>query len=487
MAEQFDPYHKWLGISPKDQPPHHYRLLGIELFESDPDVIEGAADQRMSHVRTFQTGQNSALSQRLLNELSAAKLCLLTPQKKTEYDRQLRQKIEREKAAAAAMRPSDSSGVLPVMPVAQPLHAAPLPLAQPLPQAAPLPVTEAAPVIIAEEETSTSSIHRRPYRQTPVWRQPAVLGTAGALVLFGLVAYYLSSSGKLPTTEVSTAKPPSTTTTRDTAVDRPAGGTANVKPSDSGNSSTSVPDKSSSTSRVSPPTVEPPVTKPDVAPPKREPLPLLVVGESGSPVDVLAAINFDRDRLRGNWQYNGQTLISPSDTQGDLQVQLPAIVPANYQLDLTAQRESGDDCLSFSFPVAGTSGSLVIDGRQGTTTGLQLIDGKDFMSNETTREAKIFADGQPHSLNLRVQNKHVQLYYDGKQLADWTIDPGRLKPSKELPYNDRIYLGNWRSRYRITKIKLRALRADSTEGSPPTLAGEPIDLLKQVDVKRDSV
>jgi hypothetical protein len=488
MADDFDPYHKWLGISPKDRPPNHYRLLGIELFETDPDVIEGAADQRMSHVRTFQTGQNSALSQRILNELSAAKLCLLTPQKKAEYDRQLREKIEREKVAAAAKRPSDSGGVLPVMPVAQPLQAAPLPLAQPLPQAAPRPVTDAAPVIIAEEETSTSSIHRRPYRQTPVWRQPAVLGTAGALVLFGLVAYFLSSSGKLPTTEVSTVKPPSKTSTGDTPVDRPAAGSAKVKPSDSRSSSPPGPDKRSSATPVSPPTVEPPVTtRRDVAPRKREPSPLLVVGESGSPVDVLAAIDLDRDRLRGNWQYNGQTLISPSDTQGDLQVQLPAIVPANYQLDLTAQRESGDDCLSFSFPVSGTTGSLVIDGSQGTKTGLQMIDGKAFMNNETTREAKVFADGQPHSLNLRVQNSHVRLYCDGKQLADWTIDLGRLKPSQEPPYNDRIYLGNWRSRYRISKIKLRALRTDSTEGSPPTLAGEPIDLLKQINPKRDTV
>jgi len=35
MAEDFDPYYKWLGILPKDQPPHNYRLLGIELFEED--------------------------------------------------------------------------------------------------------------------------------------------------------------------------------------------------------------------------------------------------------------------------------------------------------------------------------------------------------------------------------------------------------------------------------------------------------------------
>ena len=44
----FDPYHTWLGISPRDQPPHHYRLLGIDLLEGELDVIENAADQRMA-------------------------------------------------------------------------------------------------------------------------------------------------------------------------------------------------------------------------------------------------------------------------------------------------------------------------------------------------------------------------------------------------------------------------------------------------------
>lgn len=102
MADSFDPYHKWLGISPKDQPPNHYRLLSIELFESDPDVIEGAADRQMAHVRTFQTGRHSQQSQQLLNELAAARICLLDPAKKAEYDRRLKSKLEAAQAAAQA-------------------------------------------------------------------------------------------------------------------------------------------------------------------------------------------------------------------------------------------------------------------------------------------------------------------------------------------------------------------------------------------------
>lgn len=94
MSDSFDPYHKWLGISPKDQPPHHYRLLGIDLFESDPDVINTASSQRMMHVKTFQIGKHSALSQKLLNEIAGATVCLLNTEKKRVYDAALRAKLD---------------------------------------------------------------------------------------------------------------------------------------------------------------------------------------------------------------------------------------------------------------------------------------------------------------------------------------------------------------------------------------------------------
>ena len=90
MSATFDPYHKWPGIPPREQPPHHYRLLGVSLYEDDPDVIQNAADQRMSHIKGQATGAHSEVSQQLLNEVSAAKLCLLHPQRKAEYDNHLR-------------------------------------------------------------------------------------------------------------------------------------------------------------------------------------------------------------------------------------------------------------------------------------------------------------------------------------------------------------------------------------------------------------
>jgi len=118
MAESFDPYRKWLGIGPKDSAnggPNHYRLLGIPTFESDADVIENAAARQMAHVRTFQGSKHAAISQRILTELSAAKLCLLTPERKDAYDGQLRAKL-----LAEGKLSSDSMATMKLPPMAPP-------------------------------------------------------------------------------------------------------------------------------------------------------------------------------------------------------------------------------------------------------------------------------------------------------------------------------------------------------------------------------
>jgi hypothetical protein len=92
MENDFDPYYKWLGIPPRDQPPNHYRLLGIELFESDREVIDAAANRVMGYLKDLAVGDDAQYSQKLLNEVARARLCLLNRQKKFEHDAELRAK-----------------------------------------------------------------------------------------------------------------------------------------------------------------------------------------------------------------------------------------------------------------------------------------------------------------------------------------------------------------------------------------------------------
>lgn len=157
MADGFDAYFKWLGIPPEDQPPNHYRLLGIPEFVDDPDVIESAADQRMAHLRGFQTGKNTAHAQKLLNEISQARVCLLNPGQKSVYDERLRDSARKSSPAVPREQP---------LAVAAPLPAAPPTMAAPSPPPTPVPIST---------QVSRSG--------GTVWQSPAVLGLAVAGVV----------------------------------------------------------------------------------------------------------------------------------------------------------------------------------------------------------------------------------------------------------------------------------------------------------------
>src|SRR4051812_46955086 len=85
MPEHFDAYHTWLGIPPSEQPPHHYRLLGITVFESNLDVIEHAADRQMAHLRSLNAGKRATLTQDVLDEVAKARVCLMDAKKKAAY------------------------------------------------------------------------------------------------------------------------------------------------------------------------------------------------------------------------------------------------------------------------------------------------------------------------------------------------------------------------------------------------------------------
>jgi len=140
----FDPYYKWLGIRPEHQPPNHYRLLGLEIFEVDGEIVRAAAERQAAYLQTYKIGPQSELSQRLLNEVARAKVCLLDPARKAEYDRGLRamlapvqppvQPIAAPPRAAAVIAPTPLAPITPVNPRTPPAFSPAVPSRKPLPR-----------------------------------------------------------------------------------------------------------------------------------------------------------------------------------------------------------------------------------------------------------------------------------------------------------------------------------------------------------------
>ena len=150
----FDPYYQWLGIPPAEQPANHYRLLGISTFEHDSTVIENAADQRTLHIRSVAVGPHGQAAQRLLTEISTAKISLLSADRKAAYDQSLRQPAPVSVAPTAM--PQRAVGEMPVRPpTAAPAGQRPM-QAAPVAQN-PAPVATAMPAIAAAPATNASS------------------------------------------------------------------------------------------------------------------------------------------------------------------------------------------------------------------------------------------------------------------------------------------------------------------------------------------
>ncbi len=93
MGEQtLDVYRDWLGIKDTNRPLNHYQLLRLKMFEDDVSKIRKHYRKLNAHVRKFATGQYWEESQKLLNELARAMLCLTDQKRKAEYDASLGRK-----------------------------------------------------------------------------------------------------------------------------------------------------------------------------------------------------------------------------------------------------------------------------------------------------------------------------------------------------------------------------------------------------------
>ncbi|GAB6165688.1 hypothetical protein JCM19992_16880 [Thermostilla marina] len=187
MDAGFDPYHRWLGIPPDEQPPNYYRLLGIGLFESDVDVINNAAERQMVHLRRFQTGPHAALCQRLLNEVAAARICLTDPKRKSAYDEQLKHEMTAVVCPAGEL----PVGVLRPPPVASPV---PPPVA---PDSEMEDDVEAVPTVPSPPLSAGRVPRPLARRRRDIWRSPAVSIILLMLVVFLGIVVWLVLSGEI--------------------------------------------------------------------------------------------------------------------------------------------------------------------------------------------------------------------------------------------------------------------------------------------------
>lgn len=470
-TKAFDPYYKWLGIPPKDQPPTHYRLLGLEEFESDLDVIESAADRQMAHLRLMQIGPHAALSQQLLNEVAAARRCLLAPALKDSYDESLRA------AHQAANSVATGPGVAAEAPA--PLDDSP---------ASVPPDWNAAPTM---EETADDSPAAR-----PLWREPIVIGSAvgGLAVGAAVIAVVLLSTtpqGVEEGRKIASAAGRDGRELRKQSLDRSRSETPAVRRPGSASSKIQLERESAPSaprfdvaapgSPAAAAPSSPAVTSTMVAPEGRAGLPLggssgatfvpaptlpeeaqpehsqrvryMAIGE---PIDLLKRIVPARDAVNGDWHFEGEVLVSPEQLHW-ARLQLLADVPAEYIFTIEISRPAQRDNLSLGL-VAGGSQFMYCAKAFGKG-GLFLLDGKEWHVNETSYPAQDVFQAGPNTIACIVHKNGIVARVNDRTLIDWEGDFRRLslQPYWRMPSAPTLFLGT-DPRYEFTKVELQAIR-----------------------------
>ena len=115
MQNITDACYELLGVPAAEQPADHYRLLGLTRLEANRQVIQNAADRQMAFVRQLAGGPYSEVSQELLNQLAEARLCLLNPIRKEEYDTRLTGGGVRDEPATTDRLPTSITSEFPVL------------------------------------------------------------------------------------------------------------------------------------------------------------------------------------------------------------------------------------------------------------------------------------------------------------------------------------------------------------------------------------
>ncbi|MGA2254566.1 MAG: SUMF1/EgtB/PvdO family nonheme iron enzyme [Thermoguttaceae bacterium] len=367
MSEKFDPYHQWLGIPAAEQPPHHHRLLGISPFEADPTVIQNAAARQMAHLRSFQTGKQAAESQKLLNEVAAAKICLLNPSKRLAYDEALR---------AAP----DQSGRETGSSVDEPLELSFL-------------TAPTEPRAAAAKTGPAQRARRTPGRRKgPSLVGIIVSGLAAVLLVFGIDALI----GRRPGEERENAASDQQDNSREYAAERQA-------PAARG---------SAKTVSTAPPSIA--ARKRDTA---------TDVPDAPREVDLLKLVDPARDAVEWDWRREGDKLVCDSSAR----IEIPYEPPEEYDyriafVSVPAKQGNAQICRGGDRQFV-----FVVGGQGNEVSGFALINGQPTYS--TSNPTGVRADhwlvpGQRHVCKVSVRKNRVEGWFDDKLIArhetDWS-------------------------------------------------------------------
>lgn len=193
---KFDPYYHWLGIPPKDRPLNYYRLLSLELFESDEAVIRAAVKRQRAYLQSMAEEDHPEVCAKILAQIKSAGGVLLDPEKRASYDTKLKaQLFDAQHSGGVAVptpapRPQQAARAVVSKPTTDPASAAEQGMAFP-----------AAPVGGSSGSLNSDDAKKLARRRKQKKSQQTILTSVVALlcvVALAIVGYNMMNRGDSP-------------------------------------------------------------------------------------------------------------------------------------------------------------------------------------------------------------------------------------------------------------------------------------------------
>jgi hypothetical protein len=129
----------------------------------------------------------------------------------------------------------------------------------------------------------------------------------------------------------------------------------------------------------------------------------------------------------------------------------------NYEVELEAQRVDGSDFFcGMTFPVKKDPCSLIVGGWGGGVCGLSSINEMDASENDTTTYQP-FKSKQWYKIRLKVTDKKIEAWIDGKQIVDQDLEGKKIGIRYEVELSKPFGFACWQTTAALKNIRVRSL------------------------------
>jgi hypothetical protein len=180
-------------------------------------------------------------------------------------------------------------------------------------------------------------------------------------------------------------------------------------------------------------------------------------------IDLLALVDLEKDQVSGEWQKDGNQLISPKEYGARLE--LPYQPPEEYELTVIVEPLDEPHGLLLGQRSGGQRFATLIhypaNGKGPSQSALENIDDQN-VGNASTVRREVLVKDRPSQIVCTVRKDSVSVTCDGHELLNWRGDAKRLSLSDywKTPNETALFLGAYDCRYRFSRVTLTPLTGE---------------------------